>query len=302
MKYIIFSIVVSLSLFSCKNSANKNESTDFSKLVNESAEDSVLAISEESMSNIIQSLPSPLEISSKIKETGVKFDEQLLNKTNNSDLYSVDVQKAFALGIYAGDLGYINMYGKSYLAVDYLTVIKKIADDLQIGQFFDFETLKRLGANSENLDSLLYLSTVSFEKMDRYLREQKRGKLSVLTVCGTWLESMHLATSVVSSQPDKGLIERIGEQKMILDQLLLVLSIYNNDEYISELIASLGELKTEYDKVTVSYIYREPETKEVNGRLVIVDNSKTEVRLDNEQLEQITMLIRKIRLKLILNS
>jgi len=89
---------------------------------------------------------------------------------------------------------------------------------------------------------------------------------------------------------------------MILDQLLLVLSIYNNDEYISELIASFGELKTEYDKVTVSYIYREPETKEVNGRLVIVDNSKTEVRLDNEQLEQITLLIRKIRLKLILNS
>jgi len=35
---------------------------------------------------------------------------------------------------------------------------------------------------------------------------------------------------------------------------------------------------------------------------VIVDNSKTEVSLDNEQLEQITMLIRKIRLKLILNS
>ncbi len=138
--------------------------------------------------------------------------------------------------------------------------------------------------------------------MDRYLREQKRGKLSVLTVTGTWLESIHLATSVVKSQPEKDLIERIGEQKMILDQLLLVLSIYKNDEYINELISSLGELKTEYDKVTVTYVYSEPETKEVNGRLVIVDNSKTEVRLDDEQLKQITMIIEKIRLKLILNT
>ncbi len=125
MKYLIFSIIISLALLSCRNSANKNENADFSKLVNESADDSVLAIDEESMNNIIQSLPSPLEISSKIKESGVKFDEQLLNKTNNSDLYSVDVQKAFALGIYAGDLGYINMYGKSYLAVDYLSNYQK---------------------------------------------------------------------------------------------------------------------------------------------------------------------------------
>jgi hypothetical protein len=302
MKNLAIFLIISLFIFSCKSGKTKNETADFNKLINENVEDNSLSISEESMNDIIQSLPSPLEIASKIKESGVKFDESLLNKTDNSDLYTADSEKALALGIYAGDLGYINIYGKSYLAVTYLGSIKKLAEDLKVGQFFDFETIKRMGSNSNNLDSLLYLSTMSFEKMDKYLREQKRGKLSVLTVTGTWLESLHLATKVVEVKTDSSLIERVGEQKMILDQILLILSTYQKDEFIAKLIINLKLLKTEYDKVAINYIYKEPETKEVNGRLVIVDNSKTEVKINKEQLKTITGLVEKIRQRIILNS
>jgi hypothetical protein len=302
MKNLAILLIISLFIFSCKSGNTKNESADFNKLISENVEDNSLSISEESMNDIIQSLPSPLEIASKIKESGVKFDEGLLNKSENADLYTADSEKALALGIYAGDLGYINIYGKSYLAVNYLGTIKRIAEDLKVGQFFDFETIKRMGSNSSNLDSLLYLSTMSFEKMDKYLREQKRGKLSVLTVTGTWLESLHLATKVVEAKTDSSLIERVGEQKMILDQILLILSTYQKDEFIGKLIINLKLLKTEYDKVAINYIYKEPETKEVNGRLVIVDNSKTEVKINNEQLKAITDLVEKIRQRIILNS
>jgi len=302
MKNLSVLLIISFMFFSCKNGKTKNESADFNKLLTENVDDNTLTISEESMNDIIQSLPSPLEIASKIKESGVKFDEGLLIKTASADLYTVDTEKALALGMFAGDLGYINIYGKSYLAVTYLGTIKKIAEDLKIGQFFDFETIKRMGSNNNNLDSLLYLSTLSFEKMDKYLREQKRGKLSVLSVTGTWLESLHLATKVVEAKHDSSLVERVAEQKMILDQIMLILSTYQKDEFISRLIINLKMLKTEFDKVTINYIYKEPETKEVNGRLVIVDNSRTEVKINNEQLKTITDLVEKIRLRIIQNS
>jgi hypothetical protein len=302
MKNLAILLIISSILFSCKNGNPKSENTDYNAIINENSDKNELAISEESMNDIIQSLPSPLEIASKIKDSGVKFDEGLLNKTENADIYTGDSEKALALGIYAGDLGYINIYGKSYLAVTYLGSIKKIAEDLKIGQFFDFETIKRMGSNSNNLDSLLYLSTVSFEKMDKYLREQKRGKLSVLTVTGTWLESLHLATKVVEAKHDSSLVERIAEQKMILDQISLILSIYQSDEFITKLMTNLKLLKTEYDKVAITYIYKEPETKEVNGRLVIVDNSRTEVNINEEQLKQITIMVEKIREKVVLNT
>ena len=302
MKKLSILLIIGFALFGCKNGTPKNESADFNKMISESSEENGLAISEESMNDIIQSLPSPLEIASKIKESGVKFDETLLNKTDNSGLYTVDSEKGLALGIYAGDLGYINIYGKSYLAVNYLGTIKKLADDLKVGQFFDFETIKRMGSNSNNLDSLLYLSTLSFEKMDKFLREQKRGKISVLSVTGTWLESVHLLTKVIEAKPDSGLIERVAEQKMILDQILLILSTYQKDAYIQKLVINLKTLKAEFDKVSITYIYKEPETKEVNGRLVIVDNSKTVVKINDEQLKVITELVKKIRERIILNS
>jgi len=237
-----------------------------------------------------------------IKESGIKFDQELLNKTGNSDLYSLDTEKAFALGVYTGDLGYINIYEKTYIAMTYLGAIKNIAEDLKVGQFFDFETIKRLGSNSNKLDSLLYISTLSFERMDNFLRDQKRGKLSALIVTGTWLESLFLATHVVKVRPDERIIERIAEQKMILDQILIILGIYEKDEFFTKLAGHLNLLKNEYDKVSLSYIYKEPETREINGRLVIVDNSRTEVNISHEQLQKITEIVDKIRQKFIFNN
>jgi hypothetical protein len=295
---IIICFLAVFFLVGCKNNETTDKN-DIDALLSENTKENELSISEESMHEIIQSLPSPLEISTIIKESGSRFNEDLLNPAKNADLYSLDTEKAIAMGIYAGDLGYINIYEKGHIALSYLGTIKKIADDLKVGHFFDFDMIKRIASNSKKLDSLLYISTMSFEKMDKYLRDQKRSKLSVLLVTGTWIESLYLATSVASSTKNEDLIERIAEQKMILDQIMLILSAYENDEYFANILYDMGDLKSEYDKVTISYHYAEPETQEINGRLVIVDNSYTEVNIADEQLANITNLISQLRKGLI---
>ncbi|MFW5644370.1 MAG: hypothetical protein ACOCZL_00520 [Bacteroidota bacterium] len=295
---IIICFLTGFFLFGCKNKEN-TDNNDIDALLSQNMDENELSISEESMHEIIQSLPSPLEISTLIKESGSRFNQDLLNPVENADLYSFDTEKAMAMGIYAGDLGYINIYEKGHVAVSYLRTIKNLADDLKVGHFFDFETIKRIASNSRKLDSLLYISTMSFEKMDRYLREQKRSKLSVLIVTGTWIESLYLASSVVSEKPNKDLIERIGEQKMILDQIMLILSAYEDDEYFSRVLNGMYDLKEEYDKVQIEYHYKEPETQEINGRLVIIDNSYTEVVIGEEQLVKIGEVVEDIREKLL---
>ncbi|MFW5821487.1 MAG: hypothetical protein ACOCWA_09360 [Bacteroidota bacterium] len=297
----IICFLTSIFLFGCKNNEN-TDNNNIDALISENMDQEELSISEESMHEIIQSLPSPLEISTLIKASGSRFNEDLLNPAKNADMYSLDTEKAMAMGIYAGDLGYINIYEKGHVAISYLGTIKKIADDLKVGHFFDFETIKRIASNSKKLDSLLYISTMSFEKMDRYLRDQKRSKLSVLIVTGTWIESLYLATSVVEDKPSEELIERIAEQKMILDQIMLILSAYENDDYFAALLNDMHELKSEYNQVTITYHYEEPETHEVNGRLVIVDNSYTEVSIEDEQLKRIAEVINRIRANLLIKS
>ncbi|HKK63335.1 MAG TPA: hypothetical protein VJ951_12295 [Bacteroidales bacterium] len=303
MKNLIYiSIISGLLLFSCNGKQTNTESQDINSILAEETNETELAISEESMNDIIQSLPSPLEIATLIKESGIRFNKNFLNPTENADNYSTDTDKALAMGIYSGDLGYINIYEKSTTAISYLGTVKKIADDLKIGQFFDIELIKRIASNSKKLDSLLYISTISFEKMDRYLREQKRSKLSVLLVTGTWLESVYLATEVVNNAPNKDLFDRIAEQKTVLDQILLIVSAYEADPFFDDLNQKLNKLKAEYDKVTIEYNYVEPETKEVNGRLVIVDNSTTTVKMTDEQLFNIRQIIKQIRTDIISSS
>jgi hypothetical protein len=299
---ITFYIICSLFLISCGGNKKDSDSRDLNALLAEKTSQSELSISEETMNDIIQSLPSPLEIATLIKESGLRYDPDFLNPTENAKNYATDTEKALAMGIYSGDLGYINIYEKSTAAFNYLGTIKKLADDLMIGQFFDIEMIKRIASNSSKIDSLLYISTMSFEKMDKYLRDQKRGKLSVLLVTGTWIESFYLANRVVSNTKNADLIERIAEQKMILDQILLIVSAYNEDPMFQKISDELKTLKKEYDKVTISYNYVEPETMEINGRLVIVDKSTTEVHISDEQLVQICMLISDIRNRMVTNS
>ena len=126
-----------------------------------------------------------------------------MNKQDNSRLYTTDQEKALSIGVYSGDLGYINIYEKSYLTVNYLTTIKGLADDINIGQFFDFATIKRMASNNDKMDSLIYLSTINFNKMDEFLRSQKRSNLSILMVTGTWTEGLYIATQVFKENKSK---------------------------------------------------------------------------------------------------
>jgi len=292
-------IIISLLLINCNGNKKNSQSEDLQSLLSQDSNQSELTISEESMNEIIQSLPSPLEIATLIKESGTRFNQDFLNPAENADNYTIDSERALAMGIYAGDLGYINIYEKASYALSYLRAVKKLADDLKIGQFFDISTIKRLASNNNKLDSLLFISTVSFEKMDKYLREQKRSKISVLLVTGTWIEGLSLATQVYNTTGNADLKERIADQKVVLDQILLIVSAYNKDEFFAKISEDLQTLKAEYDQVTITYNYQEPITKEINGRLVIIDNSTTEVDITEEQLVQIGKLVKEIRGRMI---
>lgn len=296
----ILSLSILIVLFGCKGNNTGNEIDINTLLAVDSG--SNLEISAESMNSIIESIPSPMEISMVIKQTGTGFNENILNPHSNAALYTTDLSKAMGIGIYSGDLGYINMFEKSLLTINYLSTIRKLADQIDIGQFFDFETIKRLASNSEKMDSLIYLSTNNFNKMDSFLRNQKRSNMSILMVSGTWIEGLFIAVTGYESDKNPQTMEWIGNQKIIIDQLLLGLSAYSSDAYFKNITEDITRLKEVYDKVTISYEYHEPESVEKDGRLMIIDKSTSTVNITDVQLEEITRLVKEIRNRIISNS
>lgn len=293
-------IILTIGLASCTGSNADKDKINVSSLLEESAGNNI-EISPESMNSIIESIPSPIEIATVIKQSGTGFNEDLLNNQENSSLYTTDQAKALNLGIYSGDLGYINIYEKTFLTINYLNTIKKLADNINIGQFFDFATIRRLASNNDKMDSLIYLSTVNFNKMDAFLRSQKRSNMSILMVTGTWTEGLYIATHNYMQSRNKETMEWIGYQKIIINQLLLGLSAYKNDAFFAKIISDMGQLKTLYNDITVTYEYHEPESVEVNGRLMIVDKSTSIVNITPEQVSHISDLVEQIRTRITKN-
>ena len=258
-----------------------------------------LTISNEALEEIVQNVSSPIEMAALIKEIGVPFSTKYLATTDYVDRYNTSFKMAYSLGVFGADLGYLNIYDKSNQVIDYLTAINKLADGIKVGQFFDFETLKRLATSRESIDSLMYISVSSFNNMDSYLRENSRGHLSALMIAGTWVEGMYLVTQVASEKTNPELSDRIGEQKVNLNNIMLILDNYKEHEQVTEVIESLNDLKNEFDKVEITYEIGEPETVEQGGMIMIVQNEKSVVNISDDQLNKIINKTKQIRNKLI---
>lgn len=281
------------SCIQCGREANSLDVPD--EVVNKGA----LDVPDETMQNIVENIASPVEIAAMIKTLGVPFSKEYLASTGFQDSYNTSISKAFALGVFCADLGYLNMYSKTGSAIDYISMIRDLSSDLQLGQFFDFNTMKRLATNNTDLDSLTYISVHSFNQMDKYLRENKRGNLSALIIAGVWIEGLYLATQVAKNKPQQKLAEKIGEQKIILNDLMLLMRNYSSDPLFNKFVLDFEMIKNLFNDINITYEVGEPQTVEKNGMLTIVQTDKQVVLINDTQLKTITLGIEKVRNKLI---
>lgn len=299
MKKIYLALFTVVLLLGCGDNNASNEDTSSISSSNSGMEvTSDPTLSDDLINQIIESIPSPIEISFIIKEVSELYSRADLNDANSVGKYDTQFRKALNLGVYGTDLGYANIYGKNQDALSYLKSVKDLADGLSIGQFFDYNTIKRLAESSNNLDSLLVTTTSNIEKINYHLRKQKRESLSILLVTGGWVEAIYLTTLVYQRTKSPLLKEKIGEQKMVLDQILLVLDVYNTRPDFPELITDLRELEKVFREIEIETTYIEPTTIEKDGVLVVIDNSKTEIKITDSDVDSITSLLKSIRSKI----
>lgn len=259
------------------------------------------SISEDVINDILQRIPAPLEISVLLKESGKQYNAAFLNSTDNASQYNTNYKKALNLGIYGTDLGYTNIYEQNNDGIRYMATIKDLADGLSIGQFFELETVGRLATNSKNLDSLLLITTQNFNSINHYLQSQSRANLSVLLLTGGWLEALHIVCKVAETSPgNKELQQTVGEQKIILENIIAMLSYYkDSDENMASLLNDLQGLQRSFAPVNITYTYKASSFEIVDGVMVIKDNSTSTVEITPEDVQQIGKIAGNIRTKII---
>jgi len=280
-------LTISALLICCNPGKRKNTRNDF-EIPDSVVTSTELTFQEETMGVIIENLASPVEVAAMLIDLDIPYSEEMLTDARTTDKLNTNFQKSLVLGYLSADLGYLNMYRKNLPVMDYISAIKDLTDDLNVGQFYDFNTLKRLSEQKHDLDSLMYISVRSFNRMNSYLESTNRGYISALVISGLWLEGMYLATQAAINTPSKELHESIGEQKIIMEDLFAVLNKYKDQPGFDDLIAQFQLLKTEFDAVEITYEPGEPEMEEdENGVLVVIQTDKSMVDINDIQLTRI---------------
>jgi len=296
----IFLIVVAIAFSSCNSCRNNGQklSDDFN-IPDSLKTDQPLELDKSVIDNMVQNIASPIETAAIIKGLKVPFNKELIASTKYSENFNTNFAKALGLGMYGCDLGYLNMYGKTSLVLDYITTIKSLADGIQVGQFFDFSTLKRLATNNENIDSLVLISQQSMSRIDNYLRENKRSNLSVLIVAGVWIEGLYFTAEVANDTNHQKMRDAVGDQKEIINQLMVLLYNYKKDPNTAELIKDFEEIKALYNEVKITVVIGETEMIEKNGVLTYKQNDIQTIEMKDETFKKIISKVQEIRSKLL---
>src|SRR5258705_322261 len=101
MKVLFIALVASYVFWACSGN-KKNEEQAFLETLDSAAANAPV-IDEQVISSILEQIPSPLETSVLLKQSGSRYNEDLLNTPGNVSKYNANFDRALNLGIYGTD-------------------------------------------------------------------------------------------------------------------------------------------------------------------------------------------------------
>lgn len=247
--------------------------------------------------NALFSVPSPIQTSILLKQSGANYSKEMLNSPKNKSNYSTNFKKALNLGVYGADLGYVTIYEQTQDAIVYLQAVQQLASEVGVAGAFDAALLKRFESNLGNRDSLLGLVSVAYRASDTYLKNNQRKDVGALILAGGWLESLYFSINIAQQTKNQEVINRIGEQKNSLENLIKLLTPYYDQPEFTELLDGLIELAYDFDGVQQKYTYVKP-TVDVKNKLTVIQ-SKTDILINENQIKSIAEKVQTIRKQIV---
>lgn len=189
---------------------------------------------------VIHDMPPPTEVPFLLKETGADFNPQLINSLEKVDSYTTTRDKAaLNAGVYATDIGYLSSYEQVENALDYLEACQKLAESIGAGSVFNVELMTRFEQNLDNPDSLMGIVNTVMLDAEQNLENSDKLTSVALTLVGSYIEGMYLATQVIDTYPDDLLP---GDAKNIVLQNLMKV-ILDQEQPLLDVIALMKDLK-----------------------------------------------------------
>ena len=289
--YGLFSLLLGFSILlaSCGESTDQKTTQPPVQTTLDSAE--VARMKE--LEKIFFSIPSPMEMSSLIKEKGYQFDQNKLIATSNVDQYTGESRQAIMLGVYGADLSYTAIFDQKQMTMEYFAAAQKLARSMGVDGALTNDLIERLDKHQEDRDSMLHIVSEAYADLNGYLKENQRIEVSAMIVAGGWIEALYLST-IYGNDGSTDLRQRIAEQKYALNNLMSYLDKFGDTTSLKELRSDLKTIQDAYAGVGENK-GKTTSSKDDSGTMVI--GTTTTLSMDDATLATIATLAKDIRTK-----
>jgi len=254
---------------------------------------------DEILKEIYHRFPSPEEMLAFIDKETVEVDKLLLNNPGKSMQYLDSRSQALNLGVYIADLAYLTLFEQHKESFSYFEAIFNLSEKLRISAAFDLTMLKRVQNNVTNPDSLSSLTEYAFTEITNYLVSNDKEKTFAIVSLGGFIEALYLSINLVDEFSENNqIVQRIVDQKLVLDNLLAYSQVLSDDDAV----ASAIELISPIQKVYSNIVARPNETKvsrSADGRIIISGGDK--LVINRQQFTELSKVTMGVRNKIIQN-
>ena len=129
-------------------------------------------------------------------------------------------------------------------------------------------------------------------------RMQDRGQLSLslMMVTGGWIEGLYLLTQSARQNGDPALAQKVGEQQVVLGQLMALLNQMQQDSDHQEVLQALRSLQDAYADVQITHTFTgESEIVERDGVATFIDSRRTQITITHTQVAAIAQAAAEAR-------
>lgn len=245
MKKIIYTISIALVAFAC---------TDESEVVENDVKDLSIDLDgdDEIFNEVVHTIPSPQEQFDQLQMLGGDMNASLAHDLSIAEDYNTVEAKSLAFGVYSADAAYMMRYdqGKKVF-MDYVSALEKIGDRLGISQMYGDEFISEIEELSDDPEALFELSSDNIISVYNNMIENDKGVELSLILSGGWIQTMYILFETCGSfEGDLLIQELIKDEQLVLENLIVLLSDYTDNERVSsvyEMLTALDDLYLEMD-------------------------------------------------------
>lgn len=261
----------------------------------------------ESFSQIYHLYPSPGEMLSIIDMAEMTYDGALLNPVGEADKYLETRSKTYILGVYMTDLAYAALFGRHETTLDYLEVVRKLAEEIHIDKAVDDEMIEKARNNVEYMDSLYNISNEAFMNILSFCEKNERSNTVVMLSAGAFTESLFMAVNLIDDVKKADyLLQHLADQKYTIDNFMIFAeNVKGDDPNVSATIDDLKKIHDIYDgidpgtgEVTVK---TSTNTSDIEHKKLVIGSggNQSQPSLTSDEFEKLKTAVVELRTKMI---